>query len=80
MLSLPKTEPVSLPELPENLRGCARVQSVSKRAGDKTELSVEELRVLWAEDRIVASQCHRRLNALVVFYEDLRKDLLSPEE
>lgn len=62
------------------MRGCQKLQSVSARAGDRDDLSVEELRVIWAEDRVVAAQCHRRLNGLVKFYGDLRNDLLEPEE
>jgi hypothetical protein len=76
---LPKTEPLVLPELPENLRGCARLQPVTARAGSRTELSVDEMRVLWGEDRVVAAQCHRRLKAVVVFYDDLRAGLMQPD-
>jgi hypothetical protein len=75
--SLPKSEPVVLPELPANLTTCARLDAISDRAGEVEDVSFEELRVFWAQDRVVAAQCRRRLLALVEHYRQLRTGLMT---
>ena len=61
------------------MKSCQRLRSVAERTVGKTEVTVNEIEGLWAEDRVVAAQCRRRLVAVNSFYKDLRGNLMDPE-
>lgn len=66
---------VELPELPATLTTCPALQSVSGRIGAAETVGDDRVLVMWAQDRTVAVQCRRRLEALVSVYEEMRADL-----
>lgn len=78
--STPSPTKVNLPELPAELKTCPKLQSVSARAGDATEVGDDQMKTWWAQDRTVAVKCARRLDGLVGFYEGLQADLASEPE
>lgn len=69
---------VELPEIPAELQSCPKLQSVTGRTGGATEIGDNRIKVLWAQDRTAAVQCHRKHEALVIYYNDLRRSI-APE-
>lgn len=77
--SMPSVAKVELPELPETLKSCPALQSVSSRISDAEMVGDSVWRPIWAQDRAVAASCARKHRETVAFYEALRETLLEPE-
>ena len=75
-----RTEPIKivLPELPEELKNCPKLQSVSSRLSDEeAEVEFQKWKLLWAQDRTVAVQCYREHQGVVNYYGALRANLMT---
>lgn len=75
--STPEIAPVILPELPASLSYCPVLHGVSERIGERNDLTLGEVRELWAQDRVVAAQCIRRHTGLVDAWNKNRAEMMK---